>query len=278
MSKFNPSEYTIEIFWKEYDNVYKMYSLYEEDYYYFETRQNGVLHSIDGEHSVYESKYDGCEVSEEFHSNGELHNLHGYASRVYQDELNGDDDYDERRYFIHGEEYSYPIFDKIATKMLYKIPVDNIHQEAIETCEIASDNVVCNVYEKNENRTEIFKIMLRQEITTYDDQMIKNIETFKNYKIKNCPYKLVEKLFDIKIKNETYKKFGLDVVFRDEYFHDDFTYDNNLVIEVYDGEYNHEITLKEFDFRREFKKCAMHNIYRAGFCKDVAYIISNFVA
>jgi hypothetical protein len=67
-------------------------------------------------------------------------------------------------------------------------------------------------------------------------------------------------------------------VFRDEYLHDDFTYDDNLVIEVYDGEYNHEITLKEFDFIQELKKCAMHNIYRAGFCKDVAYIISNFVA
>lgn len=278
--KFNPSECTIEIFWKENEDVYKMYSLYEEDYYYFETSKNGFFHSIEGEHSVYESKFDGTEVREEYYKDGNLHNLHGYATRVSLDELNGDDEYEDCRYYIDGKEYIYPIFDTIATKILCEIPIDDIHQKAIETSKIASEYAVDDQYDKNDNRCEIFKHILRQEITTYDDQIIKTIKTFENYKVKNCPYKLVEKLFDINIQNETYMKFGLDVVFRNEFFCDEeeLTYDDNIVIEVFDGEYSHEITLKDFDLKKEFKKCAMHNIYRAGFCKDVAHLISNFLA
>lgn len=278
--KFNPSECTIEIFWKENEDVYKLYSLYEEDYYYFETTKNGFFHSIDGDHAVYESRFDGSEVREEYHKDGNLHNLYGYATRVYLDELNGDDEYEDCKYYIDGREYSYQIFDMIATKMLCEIPVDEIHQIAIETSQIASEYEVDDQYDKNDDRCEIFKHMLRQEITTYDDQTINEIKTFENYKVKNCPYKLVEKLFDIKIQNETYKKFGMDVVFRNEFFRDEYelTYDDYIVIEVFDGEYGNEITLKDFDLNKEFKKCAMHNIYRAGFCKDVAHLISNFIA
>lgn len=277
--KFNTSEYTIEIFWKENEDVYKMYSLYEEDYYYFETSKNGFFHSIDSEHAVYESKFQGTETREEYYKDGNLHSLYGYATRVCLDELNGDDEYEDCAYYIDGKQYEYIFFQEIATKMLCETPVDNIHQEAIETSKIASEYVVDDQYDKNDDRCEIFKHMLRQEITTYDDQMFKTIKTFENYKVKNCHYKLVEKLFDIKIQNDTYKKFGLDVVFRNEYFcdEDELTYDDSIVIEVFDGEYSREITLKDFDLRTEFKKCAMHNIYRAGFCKDVAHLISNFI-
>lgn len=278
--KFNPSEYTIEIYWKEYDDVYKIYSLYEEDYYYFETSKNGFFHSIEGEHAVFESKFSGTEIREEYYKDGNLHNLYGYATRVCLDEMNGDDEIEDCRYYIDGTEYSYLIYDSIATKILYETPVDDIHKEAIEISKMAREYAINEQYEKNDDRCEIFKQMLRQEITTYDDQIINTIKTFEDYKVKNCHYKLVEKLFDIKIKNENYKKFGLDVVFRNEFYHDEgeITYEDNIVVEVYDGEYSREITLKDFELRTEFKKCAMHNIYRAGFCKDVAHLITNFMA
>jgi beta-galactosidase/beta-glucuronidase len=94
---------TIEIYWKEGKDVYKMFTKEREKYryYHYNTTKNGMHHSLDGEHSIYTSSFGGTERYQAYHKDGILHNLDGLAEYTYQEDFG--DDYRDINYYIEGQ-------------------------------------------------------------------------------------------------------------------------------------------------------------------------------
>jgi hypothetical protein len=96
---------TIEIYWKEDGDVYKMSTKEREKYryYHYNTTKNGMHHSLNGEHSIYISSFGGCNKYQAYHKDGILHNLNGCAEFTYEQDLGFDEDFTNNAYYIEGE-------------------------------------------------------------------------------------------------------------------------------------------------------------------------------
>lgn len=102
--------YTIELYWKKDGDVYKTKTsttlkLYHEQWTTSHTNyasyKNNEYHSIDGEHSMYVLSFGGDYIHEEFHKDGELHNLDG-NSQYYWEYDYDNDHFEQKRYYIEG--------------------------------------------------------------------------------------------------------------------------------------------------------------------------------
>jgi hypothetical protein len=116
-------QYTIELYWKTHGDVYKTKTtttlrmeqqtvhVIHMNYYSY---KNDKLHSIEGEHSLYELCNGGGveNIREEFHKDGKFHNIHGPSEYYFGSDVEGSYYYIERgydfyneisRYYIEGE-------------------------------------------------------------------------------------------------------------------------------------------------------------------------------
>jgi len=102
--------YTIELYWKKYDDVYKTKTsstlkLYHDkwtaSHINYTSYKNNEYQSIGGEHSMFVLSFGGDYIHEEFHQEGKLHNLDGHSQYYFEKDYD-DDHFEQKSYYIEG--------------------------------------------------------------------------------------------------------------------------------------------------------------------------------
>jgi hypothetical protein len=158
-------QYTIELYWKTHGDVYKTktsttvrmeQSTVHVSHLNYYSYKNDELHSIDGEHSVYELCNGGGveNIREEFHKDGKSHNIYGpseyyfehgsYFEGSYYSQPNysyGDNN-EISRYYIEGEYVEPYEYDQKAEEYKHTIK-QHMKNALLQHTDISKD--VCGI-------------------------------------------------------------------------------------------------------------------------------------